>query len=268
MPSTANKGYEIQTTGTNEDTWGDVLNNDMIARVDLNLGGLVTKTLSNVQVDLSAAESRNLIVRLIGTLTGNVLVTTAAIGMTIVENLTSGAFAVTFKNASVAGTVTIPQNTRAVVITDATNGARTAADNQTEFASGMKLFTSQAAAPTGWTIVATNANRAIRISGTAGGGTGGSASFTDIFTTRGITGSVGGTAITIAQMPAHTHDTNPLGNNDNDNSAPPCASNSGVIGATFNTTSAGGGQAHDHSLTINNLNMNLQYLDVIEIQKT
>ena len=98
MPQTPNKNYEIQVTGSNVDTWGDVLNDDMIEVCDRNLGGTVTKTLSNVPVVLSAEESENLILRLIGTLTGAVLVTTACKGMTIVENVTSGAFAVTFGN--------------------------------------------------------------------------------------------------------------------------------------------------------------------------
>jgi hypothetical protein len=125
MVTTTNKGYELIVTGTETNTWGDLLNTDVFTFVDLNLGGLVSKSLTNVQVDLSATESRSLIVRLNGTLTGNVLVTTEAIGMTIVENLTSGAFAVTFaQNPAVGSAVTLVQGSRNIVITDGTNGPR------------------------------------------------------------------------------------------------------------------------------------------------
>lgn len=288
MPTTTYKGYEAQTTGSNTDTWGSVLNTQGLAYIDSNLGGIVPKTLSNVQVDLDAAESRNAIVRLTGTLTGNVLVTTLANGFQIVENATSGAFTVTFQKNGVGSAVTIPQGTRALVIMDATNGARVGADNQTEFASGMKLFTSSAAAPTGWTAQAGNANRGIRIAGSGGGATGGSADFTDIFTTRGITGTVGGTAISEAQMPVHHHfvfaNTSSHANGSNGNitntqyvSAYAGFGNSNSYtmdhptdGTTANaglSSDTGSGQQHDHTVSINNLNMNLKYLDVLEIQK-
>ncbi len=284
MATTTSKGYEAQVTGTNTDTWGGILNTQALAYIDSNLGGIVPKSLSNVQVNLTAAESRNLICRLTGTLTDNVLVTTLAQGMTIVENATSGAFAVTFQLFGVGSAVTIPQGTRAVVITDSTNGARVGADNQTEFASGFKMFTSSAAAPTGWTANAGNANRGIRIAASGGGATAGSADFTDIFTTRGITGTVNGTAISEAQMPAHAH---LIANGDFSSSFPALTSSNNLInqnqtGSNTNnfslagsstahdrglTSSKGSGQQHDHTVTINNLNMALKYLDVLEIQK-
>ena len=191
MSTSPNKNYIVPTTGAETDVWGETLRNSCFAITDRNLGGIVTKTLSNVPVVLSATESENLIVRLIGTLTGAVLVTTACKGMTIVENLTSGAFAVTFGNG-VGSPVTIPQSTRAVVITDGTNGVRTAADNQTEFASGTALLFPQAVAPTGWTKQNTGgtAGAAIRVNQTAGGTTGGTFSFDSVFTVRGFSGSV------------------------------------------------------------------------------
>jgi hypothetical protein len=283
MAATTYKGYNAQTTGTNTDTWGDKLNTEALAYIDSNLGGIVSKTLSNIQVDLSATESRNAIVRLTGTLTGNVLVTTLAQGFQIVENATSGAFAVTFQLNGVGSAVTIPQGTRALVITDATNGARVGADNQTEFASGFKMFTSSSVAPTGWTAQAGNANRGIRVAASGGGNTGGSADFTDIFTTRGITGSVGGTAISEAQMAAHQHFVINTDSNSSNNAVTAsnyiqdqyaaAGSNAYDLSGTSTpatvglSSSKGGGQTHDHTVTINNLNMNLKYLDVLEIQK-
>ena len=267
MPTTANKGYEVQTTGTNPNTWGDVLNDDTIAVIDENLGGITTKTLSNTPVVLTADESQTLIVRLIGTLTGAVLVTTAAVGMTIVENVTSGAFAVTFGNG-VGSPVTIQQGTRAVVITDSVNGPRVAADTVSEFASGDRMVFQQTAAPTGWTkeSSATYNDAALRFV-TGSIGTGGSLAFSSAFTSRTIAGSVGNTTLTIDQIPAHTHNSNPLGNNNDDNSAPPAASTGGAVGATFNTTSAGGGQAHNHTFTGTALDMAVKYASCIIAQK-
>jgi hypothetical protein len=134
-----------------------------------------------------------------------VLVTTLCNGETIVENMTTGAFTVTFQRPGVGSPVTIPQGTRAVVVTDVTNGARVAADNRQEFPPGTRLLFTQAVAPTGWTQLVTNANRGIRITSGSGGVQAGSAGFTDIFMSRGLSGTVNGTAITIDQMPAHTH---------------------------------------------------------------
>jgi len=267
MPTTANKGYEVQTTGTNADTWGDVLNDDTISVIDENLGGITTKTLSNVQVDLTAEESQTLVVRLIGTLTSNVLVNTLCVGMTIVENLTSGAFAVTFGN-TVGTPVTIPQGTRAVVITDGTNGPRTAADNQTEFASGTRMVFQQTAAPTGWTkeTNATYNDAALRFY-TGSINTGGSVAFSTAFASQALSGSVGNTTLTTDQIPSHTHGVViPTSGGDGGfgtirlSSAP-----SGTTSVTSNAT--GGGQAHNHSLSINNLNLAVKFVGCIIAQK-
>ena len=154
-----------------------------------------------------------------------------------------------------------------MISTDPVNGASVAADNRPEFPSGFKMFTSSATPPPGWTQVGTNNNRGIRITSGAGGAQGGSATFTDIFTTRGLSGTVNGTAITVLQMPPHNHPGNPLGNNNNDNLGPPSASSGQGVGAFYDTTTVGGGQSHDHSVTLNNLNMSLAYLDVMEIQR-
>lgn len=281
MPQTANKGYEVQITGTNEDTWGIVLNDDVIAIIDANLGGIVTKTLGATQVDLDATESQQLICRLIGTLSANVLVTTLCVGMTVVENMTSGAFAVTFQLNGVGTPVTIPQGTRAVVITGPTLGARIAADNRAEFAAGTVMPFYQQTAPTGWTKQVVDTNIGVRItSGTDGGTIAGSANFTDIFTTRGITGTVGGTAISVAQMPVHGHSFRLSVNNDDDvdTSGGLAMSQGGetdfppYTGTLTNTPgqqigAGGGGQSHDHSLSINNLNMNLRYMNMIVCTK-
>jgi hypothetical protein len=129
MPTTAYKGYSVPTPGTESGTWGADINANSFAVIDTNLGGIVTKTLSNVNVILSAPESQNLILRLTGTLTGAVQVTTAALGFTIVENSTTGPFNVTFTNG-IGTPVFIPGGHRALVITDAVNGPRVLSTSQ------------------------------------------------------------------------------------------------------------------------------------------
>jgi hypothetical protein len=79
--------------------------------------------------------------------------------------------------------------------------------------SGTKMLFQQTAAPTGWTKDTTHDNKALRVvSGTAGSG--GSVAFTTAFASQAVsgsianttaTGTVGGTALTSAQLPSHTH---------------------------------------------------------------
>ena len=129
MPTTVNKGYSVPTTGTEGGTWGTDLNTNTFAVIDTNLGGITSVALSNVNVTLSAAQAQNLILRLTGTLTGPVQVTTPCLGFTLVENTTTGAFAVTIANGF--GTpVTVTQGHKTTVITDATNGPRIAGSSQ------------------------------------------------------------------------------------------------------------------------------------------
>lgn len=97
----------------------------------------------------------------------------------------------------------------------------------------------QAAAPTGWTIDATLNDKLIRIDSTAGGGIGGGWAISGLVTT------IAGWALTIAQMPAHTHRVG------GDATAPAISLYASQTN-TFNnnnitTTSEGGGLAHTHA---------------------
>lgn len=68
------------------------------------------------------------------------------------------------------------------------------------FPSGTKMLFAQTSAPTGWVKDTTHDNKALRVvSGTAGSG--GTVAFTTAFASQ----NVGGTALTQAQLPAHTH---------------------------------------------------------------
>lgn len=126
MATSTYKGYELQVTGTNSGTWGATLNDNVIAYVDENLGGITSKSLTSSNVTLSAAESRSALLRLTGTISAHIQITTAAAGFFFVENLTSGSFSVTITNG-VAGAV-VAQGERIVLFADATNGVRAVAN--------------------------------------------------------------------------------------------------------------------------------------------
>lgn len=177
----------------------------MISYVDLNLGGIVTKSLSSSNVTLSASESRHAILRLTGTLLANVIVTTECLGFFFVENLTTGSFTVTIKNSSTAASVTIPQSTRATLISDATNGVRIASSDE-GFVTGTSMLFLQAAAPTGWTKSTTHNNKALRIVSGTGGLSGGTTAFTSVFGSRTLLRSdLPNVTITTSQDGLHSH---------------------------------------------------------------
>lgn len=203
MPTTPNKLYSVQTTGSNSGTWGTDLNNNTISIVDSNMAAVVTKTLSNVNVTLSATEAQASMVRLNGTMTGNVLVTSANLGFYMVENVTSGAFAVTWTNG--VNTLTISQSHRYLLFADATNGLRIIANVDlsglsAQFPSGTLTLFVQAAAPTGWTISTTYNDRALRVVSSSPS-SGGSVPFSTLFARTAVDSHV----LTTTEIPAHTH---------------------------------------------------------------
>jgi len=277
MATTTNKGYELIVTGTEEDTWGDTLNSDVFEIIDENLGGLVTKSLTNVQVDLNAAESRALRLILTGTLTGNVLVTTQAIGMTVVENNCTGNFTVTFQKNGVGSAVTLPNGSKNLVMTGASGDPSLIG---VEFPSGTRMLFQQTTPPAGWTKDTTTTdldNSAIRLT-TGTVGSGGSLNFTDAMASRALSGSVAGHTLTTAQIPLHGHPARYSTSVDNDEQAEGgimlsnkpgqkqnVAAYTGTLGDTLGQQigGTGGGEAHNHGLSMTNLNMAVRYFDTV-----
>lgn len=203
MPTTTYKSLEVQTTSSNSGTWGTVLNESVIELIDKMIGGIVTKTASGSDISLTASESQNLIVRITGTLTANIIVSTQEVGFHIVENLTSGNYTLNFSDG--VASVEIPQGSRCLVAMDATNGARRITG---EFKTGDTLPFYQSTAPVGWTKLTTAAlnDAAFRlVTDSNGGSTGGSSAFTTVFASRTPSGTVGATTLTIDQIPSHNH---------------------------------------------------------------
>jgi hypothetical protein len=139
------------------------------------------------------------------------------------------------------------------------------------FAAGTVLLFYQAAAPTGWTQVTTQNNKALRVVSGTGGGTGGSVDFTTAFASQAVAGTVGtsgATTLSTAQMPSHTH-TYPQGTAMGGGTY--FSADSAAAGTSPNATGAtGGGGSHTHgggTFTGTAINLAVQYIDIILASK-
>ena len=130
--------------------------------------------------------------------------------------------------------------------------------------SGTKMLFVQASAPVGWTQVTSDNDKALRVVSGTGGGTGGSVAFTTAFGSQALSGTTSAVALTIDQIPAHTH-TQQLPTS---NGAAGASTGSPVSGVTAVTSSStGGGQAHSHSLSGSTINLAVTYIDTIYATK-
>jgi hypothetical protein len=140
------------------------------------------------------------------------------------------------------------------------NGTTWTSAPVTVFPAGTALTFAQTAAPTGWTKSTTHNNKALRVvSGSASSG--GSVPFTTAFVNQSITGTVGSTTLSTAQMPSHTHNVSLTFSGVTDQQRP-------IIlyrddGSTQATSSTGGGGSHDHTFTAPAIDLAVQYVDVI-----
>lgn len=148
------------------------------------------------------------------------------------------------------------------VLTATSSAAATWQAPPAAFPTGTVMLFAQTAAPTGWTKSTAHDNKALRIvSGTAGSG--GTSSFSSVFASRTPSGSVtvGGTTLSVSQIPAHTHSYTNGGSYD--------AGGSGyeftAPGTSATTESTGGGLSHTHTGSFSGaaLDFNVQYVDVI-----
>lgn len=130
--------------------------------------------------------------------------------------------------------------------------------------SGTAMLFVQSTAPTGWTKSTTHNDKALRVvSGTAGSG--GSVAFTTAFASQAVSGTVGNTTLTTAQMPSHFHF---FGNDLLVNAGAVLTGSGGTatlysVAADGATNYEGGGGSHNHSFTGTAINLAVQYVDVI-----
>lgn len=136
-----------------------------------------------------------------------------------------------------------------------------------EFASGTRLLFQQTAAPTGWTKDSTHNDKALRvINGTVTSG--GSVAFTTAFAQQAVSGTVGATTLTEAQIPSHTHSYSWYQSvSKGSTGTRPVGGANGASTATVNlnqvNSATGGGGSHNHTFTGTAINLAVQYVDVI-----
>lgn len=117
-----NLGMELPDVGSDQDTWGDILNENLRILDNAVTYDAITKTLGAVDVTLTTAEAAHGVINLNGTLTANVnlIVPATPVRVYLVRNQTSGAFTVTVKTAAGTGTP-VQQGTSSLVYSDGTN---------------------------------------------------------------------------------------------------------------------------------------------------
>lgn len=152
--------------------------------------------------------------------------------------------------------------------------------------SGTRVLFYQAAAPTGWTQVTTENNKALRVVSGTGGGTGGSVAFTTAFASQPVSGSVsvnavsgsaGATTLTVNEIPSHTHGVSLA---PGPSVLPGLQTNfGGFPNRTYYpqvVSSTGGGGSHSHPFSFSSgsasfsgtaINLAVQYIDVIIASK-
>jgi hypothetical protein len=139
------------------------------------------------------------------------------------------------------------------------------------------LYFYQSSAPTGWSQVASNDNRMMRVVSGTGAGTGGSNGFTNTFTNRTYSAnfnvpfstSVSNHTLTTGQLPSHSHPTE-AGDVTAANPTPRSPALGSISSGTSNSSSVGGSGGHSHPSSVSasagwsaGLDMSVQYIDVI-----
>jgi hypothetical protein len=131
---------------------------------------------------------------------------------------------------------------------------------------GTAVVFAQTSAPTGWTKVTTYNNAALRVvSGSASSG--GTVDFTTAFTSQAVSGTVGNTTLTEAQIPSHTHTYVSTRGGVQSGGANVDAFYANTTttgtGGTYSMTNTGGGGSHTHTFTGTAINLAVKYVDTI-----
>lgn len=132
-----NLGIELPDVGSDQDTWGDILNADLQKLDNAVQYDVISKTLAGVDVTLTDVEAASAVINLTGTLTANVnvIVPATPVRVYLVRNQTSGAFTVTVKTAAGTGTA-VQQGTSSLVYSDGTNIIQGATSLNGSFSAG------------------------------------------------------------------------------------------------------------------------------------
>ncbi len=258
--ATSNRTLDISASNVTISTAGAALIDDADAsaqRTTLGLGTISTQDSNNVTITG-------------GSISG---ITDLAVadGGTGVSTLTANA--ILLGNGASSITTVASLGTSGQVLTS--NGAGSAPTFQTfsTIPSGTKMLFQQTSAPTGWTKDLTHDNKALRVV-TGAAGSGGSVAFTTAFASQTVSGTtssvaaggtVAGHALTIDQIPSHTHTFQFWGGSGGGGTSGGGTSNGGTTAAT------GGSQTHNHGFTgtahshtfSSTVNLAVQYVDLI-----
>lgn len=239
-------------------------------------GGTGASTAGNARTNLSAAGSgANSDITSITGLTTPLTVAQGGTGVSTSTGTGSNVLSAspTFTGTPLAPTATVGTNTTQLATT-----AFVIANAPVVIPSGTVMLFYQAAAPTGWTQVTTQNNKALRVVSGTGGVAGGTTAFSTVFTNQtvstSVSGTTGGTTLSTAQLASHTHsytatnENNASGTQGNQYGSPIHA-NQGTFAA--NTGSQGGNGSHNHSFsgsgTSSEVTLNVQYIDIILASK-
>lgn len=112
MSTSPNLGLDLQTTGSNNGTWGVTLNTNQ-SIIDSRLGARVSVDCSgSADITVSASQGQNFFQTLTGTLTGNIKYILPSQGaLYFIKNSTSGAYTVTVVNDALGTGVVVASGT-------------------------------------------------------------------------------------------------------------------------------------------------------------
>ena len=172
--------------------------------------------------------------------------------------ITAGKLSTGHPNWDTAGNLTATS----FVKTNGTSSQYLMADGSTTttfFATGTTLLFYQASAPTGWTQVTTQNNKALRVVSGTGGGSGGTTAFTSVFTSRTV------------PLPQHTH---PWTNTGSNYGAPAPGNMAARTSPGISAAFGGGYGIGDVTFTIGDagtanptMDFAVQYIDIILCSK-
>ena len=130
-PATSNIALAVPTRGSNVNTWDIPLNGNSTA-IDGFIGGVQTISVSNANITLTApsgsvtpaggpTQAQNAVLRFSGVLTAAVQVTLPFPGYIIIENLTTGAFVLSFRAIGSGQVIATAQGSTRHIYNDGTN---------------------------------------------------------------------------------------------------------------------------------------------------